>query len=270
MNIGGGIVQYPVKNEIGWSGNLSLNQRICAHFDADLSVDRVPYLDTKSSIDTNIAATRVAAMLNWHMAGCSGQAALMNSNYEPGNNVYGAYAWVMAPLVKFKAGKLLGGYSVSYSNSEESSYKPVLGVSQIVANFASNPNIEGLYNPYFTPKDLFISSALLTFNINLSKSVNFSLSGDVGYGSISNPYLYLSVVKPGDTVVNKGYSTETFVPVNASAAFNFNLGKTWVLTAKYIYHNTYFFTSNYGSIGIQKSFQHRKKSGMMTARPRHF
>lgn len=259
LNIGGGIVQYPVKNEIGWSGNLSLNQRISAHFDADLSVDHVPYLDTKTSIDTNISATRVAAMLNWHMAGWSAQAAFMNSTYETNNNVYGAYAWGLAPLVKFKTGKLSVGYSISYSNSNESSYKPVLGVSQIVANYATNPNIEGLYNPYFTPKDLFINSALLTFNVNLSKAVNFTLSGDVGYGSISNPFLYLDKDNAGNNVIKRGFSTEYFVPVNASAAFNFNLGKTWVLSAKYIYHNTYFFTSNYGSIGIQKSFQHRKK-----------
>ncbi len=262
MNLGGGIVKFPLKNDIGWSGNLALNLRISSQFDADASVDHVPYLDTRSSVDTNISATRFAAMLNWHKNSWSAQTAFLNSSYE-GNSVYGAYAWVLAPLVKFpKGGLLQGGISMSYSNSGESSYKPVLSMSGIVANSATTSVVAGIYNPYFTPNNLLVNSALVSLSLNPSKVVSINLSGDIGYGTINNPYLYLDKDNTGNNVVRRGFSMEYFVPANAIAAINFHLDKTWLLSAKYTYHNSYFFTSHYVSLGIQKSFQHhRRKQG---------
>lgn len=260
LNAGVGIVKFPIKSNIGWSGSLAVNKRISAYFDGDISLDHIPYMDTKTSVDSNVSATRVAAMLNWHMNSWSAQAAFLNSTYGDGQSVYGAYAWLMVPVVQFNVGKLLAGYSTSYSNSTESSYKAVLSLPEIIAGYAVHPNIDGLYNPYFSPNNLFINSALVSLMINPSKSVNINLSGDVGYGTIRNPYLYIDKDNSGNDVIKRDFTNENFIPVNASAAFNFNLGKTWMISAKYMYHSTFFFNSHYASLGLQKSFQNRSKA----------
>ncbi len=260
MNIGAGVVRFPVKNQTAWSGNIAFNKKISSQFDADLSLDHVPYLDTKSSVDSDVSATRFAAMLNWHARGWNAQAAFLNSTYEDNNNVYGVYAWVLAPLARFTGGQLQGGYSVSYSNSTESAYKPVLPLSELIANYPVNPTVGGIYDPYFSPNELFTNSVLLSLSLHPSKVVSINLSGDVGYGTISNPYLYLSNGGAANSVVNRGFSNESFVPANATAALNFHVARTWTISARYTYHNSYFFSSNFVGLGIQKSFQHRRKA----------
>ncbi len=250
VNIGAGIMQFPVKNETSWSANLSLNQKLSPQFDLSLSGEHVPYLDTKTSVDSNISVTKVSAMLNWHLRNWSAQAAVLNSTYPYGNtsnNVSGAYGWVLVPVIQFPHGRLSVGYSISYSSSNYNTF---------TAEYAA-PNISGIYNPYFTPNQLFINSGLLALNLNPSKKVSINFSGDVGYGTIDAPYLFLNK----DNAIERGFATQTFTPVNATAAFNFQLGNYWVLNARYIYHNTYFYTSHYACLGLQKSFVHRKKKG---------
>lgn len=254
INIGAGIMNFPVKHETGWSGILAFNQRISGHFDLDLSVDHVPYLDTKTSVDTNISATRESVALNWHLRNWSAQAAFMNSTFPDGNSVSGVYGWGLAPIAQFTGCNFLAGYSISYSNSTVNSYTSERTLSEILANYTLNRNVSGIYKPYFTPNDLFTNSLLLQLNLNPSKNVSINLAGDIGYGTINNPYLFLNNDKAGNPFIDKGYSVQSFTPANASATFNFRIARTWNLGLKYAYHNTYFFSSHYVSVGLQKSF----------------
>ncbi|MCW3124110.1 MAG: hypothetical protein JWQ38_3602 [Flavipsychrobacter sp.] len=259
LTYGGGIMKFPVKNEVSWTGELSLNQKISQQFDVDLSLDHGPYFGTKSSVDTNISAYRFAAMLNWHKNNWLAQAAFLNSLYPDNNNVYGAYAYLLAPVVVFQQGKLQLGLSSSYSNSNSNRYQSVQTLGDILSTFTPNMTIGGVYDPYFTPGDLYINSALLLFSVNASKEVSININGDVGTGSILNPYLYLDKTPSGAIYIAKGYSTEHFTPYSASFALSYHIDKTWNLSGKYTYRSTYFFNSNYASISLDKSFQHRKK-----------
>lgn len=260
INYGAGVMKFPVKNETTWTGELNINEKISQQFDVDVTVDRVPYFGTKASVDTNITATRFAAMLNWHKRNWMGQAAFLNSTFRDNNNVYSAYAWLMAPLVQFPTGKFQMGLSTSYTNSNDNRFLATKTVSEVLSNYTAGANIPGIFNPYFTPRDLYISSVLMAFNVSASKQVDINLSGDVGYGSILNPYFYLNKTSAGSVYMAKDYSTETFTPFSASFGLNYHISKTWLLTTKYTYRSTYFFNSNYVTAGLEKSFQHGKKS----------
>ncbi len=252
INVGGGLFKFPTKNGVDVSGNLSINEKLSQHFDIDVAVDEVPYLDTKTSIDSNITATRFSAMLNWHMRSWSAQVAFLNSTYPDNNNVYSVYGWVLAPIAHFpNGGGLQLGLSSSYGNANQNTFSPAYPIT-----YSSNGSIPGIYNPYFTPDNQYITSALLAMAFNFSKAVSLNINADYGYGTIKNPYLYLSTDK---VTVVKGYSNENFQPYNATVALNYHIDKTWLLSAKYIYHNTYFFTSNYVSLGLEKSFIRSKK-----------
>ncbi len=260
IDIGGGAYKFPVKNETGFTGNLSVNKKISPQFDLALGIEQSPYVDARASVDSNISVTRYSAMLNWHKRSWLGQAAVLNGTFPGNNNVYAAYLWILAPIARFSFGQLLLGGSSSFSHSERNTYTQVNSVSEIVANYGTNPSVAGVYNPYFTPDSLFINSALLSLKLDLSKKVSININGDVGYGSAQNPYLYLDKDKAGNFIVAKGYATYYFVPYDATVSFSYHINNSWLLSAKYIYHNSYFFTSNYGSLSIEKSFLSRKKN----------
>ena len=257
LNVGAGIFKFPVKNDVGFSGHLGITKKISQQFDIEVTGERVPYFDTKTSIDTNITATKLSGMLNWHKRGWKAQAAFLSSIYDNNSYVYSAYAWVMAPVYSFRTGQLNIGYSSGYSNANVNSYTYVNPLSEVLGAPANEP-ISGIYSPYFTPNNQFINAALLSFNLKIAKNLGLAINGDVGYGSINNPYLFLDKNNTGNLFVNKGYSVENFVPADASVAFNYHIDKTWLLQAKYVYRTTYFFTSNYVGIGIEKSFQDRR------------
>ncbi len=259
LSYGVGVIRFPSDNTTGWTGNLGLNKKLSQHFDLDLSADHMPYFGTKSSIDTAISVTRLSANLNFHKNNWQAQAAFLDNIYQDNNNVYTAYAWFLAPVVVFPQGKLQMGLSTSYSNSDENRYEPVASLNDIVNNYTPNAAIAGVYNPYFTPGNEYISAALLSFNVKAGNKVDIYINGDVGYGSIYNPYLYLNKDNAGNLVLVKGYSTQYFTPYNASAAIGYHIDKTWLLTGKYTHRSTYFFNSNYVAVGVEKSFQHRKK-----------
>ena len=254
INVGGGAYKFPVKNETGWSGNLDIDKKISPQFDVDVSADHVPYMDAKASVDSNISAYRFSATLNWHKRSWLGQAAVMNNVFPDNNNVYSAYLWILAPVARFSFGQLMLGFSSSYSNADKNTYAPVNSISDILANYGTTPSVLGIYSPYFTPDSMFINSALLSLKMNISKKVSVNINGDVGYGMAQNPYFYLDRNLAGTITTVKGYYTEYFVPYNAAASFNYQVDKTWFLSVKYNYHNSFFFTSNYVSLGIEKSF----------------
>ncbi len=253
-----GIMKFPVMNTVSATGNLDMNIRVSRQFDITLSGGYVPYLDTKTSIDTNVTATKLAAMLNWHKRKWLGQAALLNTIFPGNNNVYSAYAYVMAPIAGWSWGQFNIGYSTSYSNSDKNSYTAINSLHDIFAAYNASASIPGIYSPYFAPSQLYVNAGLASLELNMSKKLTLRLSGDVGYGSIWNPYLYLNKDPGGNVYVAKGYSMESFTPSDVTAALSFKINKTWLLTAKYMYRNTYFFTSNYGSIGVSKSFLHTR------------
>jgi hypothetical protein len=259
LNLGVGVFNFPVKNQVGASVHLGVTQKLSQQFDLEGVVDRVPYLDTKTSIDTNITATKLAGMLNWHRRGWKAQAAVISSMFDNNVSTYSAYAWVLAPVATFRNGQLSIGYSTSYSNSNVNSYAAVNSLGDILATYSSGQAINGVYTPYFTPDNLIVNAALVSLSLNLDKNVSLVINGDVGYGSINNPYLFLDKNSAGSVFINKGYAVENFVPGDASAVLNYHIDKTWLLQAKYVYRTTYFFTSNYIGVGVQKSFLHEDR-----------
>ena len=259
VNINAGVMRFPVKNETAFTGELELNEKLSHQFDIRLDVERVPYMDTKISIDSNITANRFAAMLNWHLRSWKAQAGFLNSTYPDNNNVYSAYAWALAPVFSFPKGQLLLGYSLSYSGANENRYAPEKKASEILAIYSSGSNIAGVYNPYFTPDKMLVNAVIGTFNVNLSSKVDISINANVGYASLSNPYFYLNASSYTNKVVYSAFSTETFVPYNGTFGLNYHIDKSWLLTAKYMYRSTYFFNSNYVSLTLNKAFIHREK-----------
>lgn len=260
LTYGAGVMQFPAGNKTSWTGKFEADKKISQHVDLDLNAQHVPYFGTKASVDTSLTVTQLSATLNIHKNNWQVQMAYLNSQYPDNNNVYTAYAWFLAPIAVFPAGVLQMGLSASYNNSDNNMYVPVNSLASIIANYYNNEGIAGVYSPYFTPNNEYIGEVLLSLNVKVSKKVSLYINGDIGYGSILNPYLYLNNGPQGSIVLDRNFSMENFVPYDASVTLNYHVSKTWFITGKYAYRSTYFFNSNNATLGIQKSFEHHKKS----------
>ena len=258
INAGGGMVKYAYKGLTDWTANLSINKKLTQQFNLELAGERGPYFDTKTSIDTNINAVKLSAKLNWSKRYWKAQLAYLNSTYVDDNYVNTAYAWILAPVEITGNAQFHLGYSVSYSNAYDSRYSSTASVSEILSHYP-DLTISGLYQPYFTPRNLWVNSVIATLHAKLSKKVDLHINTDLGYATISNPYLYLTNSN-GEVTIKREFTTAFFKPFNATVSFGYHITNTWLLTARYMYKSNYFYTSNYGGIGIEKSFVRNKKA----------
>lgn len=254
LNYGGGFIKFPSGNNTDWTASAGLLEDISPHFSFELNGEHAPYMDTRKSVDSNLSVYRVAAKLNFHKRQWSAQAAYVNTTFQDNNNVNAKYAWLLAPIWITPISKLHIGYSFSYSNSDKNRYVPTKSFSQLLNEYSPGYKIAGAYDPYFTPIEMVTNSLLFSFNIDVLPSVNFGINGDIGTGTTSNPYLYFAKDSAGPVHVATGYTSEHFTPYNVTTALNFSPGNTWLIAVRYTYRNTFFFNSNYVSIGIEKSF----------------
>jgi hypothetical protein len=256
LRYGLGIVKYPLRDSVGLTWNFALQQKITANFDAALSVDYLPYFDTKASLDTVLPYTRIIPNINWHTDKWSAQAAYRLCLFPDNNRVFSLYGWIFFPQIKFSPCELKFGLSTAYSNAYASRYAPTQTLPEILANYP-NLSVSGAYNPYFTPNNMYTNLALCSFTVTCSKRITLSAKGDLGYGSIQNPYLFLNKNSAGTVYFDKSYSTESFLPADASAALNYN-GKSFLCSVKYQYQSTYFFSSNSVAVTLTKGFWNEK------------
>ena len=264
INYGGGMVKFPTTGYTDWTANVGLVEQFAPHFNLELNGERSPYLDTRRSIDSSLSVTRFSGKLNFQKREWSAQLTYLNSSFKDNNTINTAYAWLMVPVWISQISKLHLGYSIAYANADKNSYRPSKTLSQVLSEYNSSYKIAGMYDPYFTPSEMLSNSLLFSFNLDITKAVSFSLSGDVGTATTSNPYLSLARDSAGPVHITTAFLPDHFNPYSISTGINIHPGAMWQVTARYSYKSTYFFTSNYVSVGIEKGFGRSKKRMLKT------
>ena len=263
---GGGLVKYAYQSTTDWTANIAVAQKITQQLNLELFAERAPYFDTKTSIDTNITAFRFSSKLNWTKRNWKAQFAYLTSIYADDNYVNSAYAWIIAPLEITDKAQFHLGYSISYSNAYDSRYSSTQSVPEILSHYP-DLTISGIYQPYFTPRNLWVNSIIATLHAKLSKKMDLGINADVGYATISNPFLYLTN-STGDVTIKRDFTTAFFKPFNALITLGYHIDNTWLVTAKYNYKTNYFYTSNFVGVGIEKSFLKNKRKAAPRKEPK--
>jgi hypothetical protein len=185
-----------------------------------------------------------------------GRAAFQQQHFDDGNNNRTSYFWLLAPIINKNKISFKLGYSFSYANADNNSFKPKnpLSFPNIV-----NTAVEGIYSPYFTPSDQTTHAALAYLKINFSKNVSFTSNINIGvYAHASHPYLYVD--KKGSTYfINKNYSDLSYTPMEISSEFQFKLSKSLIMTGNYTYSSLIFFKYNLGGLQLKYLFINDKK-----------
>jgi len=258
-----GLVKFPVKKSISWTGNLEIDKIFIRHLAISLQAERNPYFYTLSSIDKRIIDNHGSFRLGWNdLKNWNGQVSFDFHQYPGDNNyLYGFSAWIFAPPVKFSVFELRLGYGYNYSTAQKNHFVPEKSLSEILANYDPSVQIKGIYNPYFTPKDQGIHSFLAGINISPGKVVKFTINGNFGiYATAEIPYFFLDYNAQSTLEIMNGFIKERFFPVRVNAVTTVLASKTVNIKVEYAYNETYYFSSHYAGIGLTINFWNGRKT----------
>ncbi|HMQ69315.1 MAG TPA: tetratricopeptide repeat protein [Ignavibacteria bacterium] len=256
-----GVFEYPDNSKADWTANIYLKKVFGKYFTADLMADHTPYLNTLISVDTTLSNYNFSASLGWDdISSVSGKAGYLYSLFPKSKYVYAAYGWIYSPPVKFSGFEIKPGYSFNYSNSSNNTFRALNSVDEIISNYYYDRYIDGIYDPYFTPKDQLINSGLLSINYTPSEGLQFGLNLNIGiYSTVKNPYLYLNSDSTGQIYIDKSYSKEKFYPATVNFFTGYQISEKMLLRLQYDYQKTNFYINNYFGISYILSFWNGKE-----------
>lgn len=247
-----GLVQYPGDHSSDWISRVSLDQRILKHLSLTIERERKPYFNTVTSIDTVVVTRRFFASLNLNNdGGVSGKIGFEKNSFEDENDVSTAYGYLLSPPIKLGKVNILLGYSYAYHDAREDRFRPAESLPEIIASQGKGNSIAGYYDPYFTPLQQSIHSAVFSFLIHAGPAVKLGMNVSPAFmASTWNPYFYLESKGVGKYTLVKDYSKISFHPVEGSAYLEWKTGKKFMMRAEYAYRHTFFYESHFVALNL--------------------
>ncbi|MCD6112841.1 MAG: tetratricopeptide repeat protein [Bacteroidales bacterium] len=246
-----GIISYSANNDLNYTWKLGLYKNFLKNFNLGLKAERSAYSSSVMSLDELLLRKSYTVFLEYYKEKkWNAKTAFNIQNFPDNNSVKTFYVWVLSPAIKISAFDIYIGYSYNYMNSENNRFASVLPLNEIIEN--PDEKIQGVYNPYFTPKDQYSHSALCNISIKPSKNIIFKLYSTIGfYSKTKNPYLYLDNNEADEIILKKDYYQTDFTPMNIGGSFKYNLSEKIIFDAEYYYLQTFYFHSNNYKIGIK-------------------
>ncbi|MDB5153654.1 MAG: hypothetical protein JWR54_2405 [Mucilaginibacter sp.] len=247
-----GAYKSPADNSTSWTGKLELDQKLSSSFSISAFADRKPYFYTLSSLQQAVTENTygIALALNkpesW--MGWAGY----NQQQFMDNNVIQSYgAWLLTPPLKLSDLSFYIGYAANYSNANKDQYIATSTVNQVLLT----NNFNGIYMPYFTPKNQLETSVLASISFKPSSSFKFSVNSRIGvYTTADKPYFYLNYSASNQLIIQKDFYSQKYVPVEINGKLNYDISQKTSLEVGYTYLKTFFYNSNIARLGLNFKF----------------
>lgn len=222
------------------TGTLGVSQKIYNHFSLELTAARRPYQFTVASIRDPLMQTSAAAALSYNnIDRLIGKAAYERQFFPDDNVLTNAYIYALGAIVNKPVFHLDLGYSLSYSNSEENTFRPVEEISNL-AGYSSQ--IPGIYDPYFSPQNQVVNSLLVSARIVPARFLTIKARGNYGfYAKADNPSLF-ATRNPGNNMrIEKFYSPLEYTPLELVGELEFNISEGFSLSTNYQFSRLFFY-----------------------------
>jgi len=256
-------------NKIAFNGSLLLNKHIYKYLSAEINTSYKPYLLTNTSLDMNIMELKYGLDFIWNNPNGFMAKAGFNINQFPSfNNLYyTGSAWLMSPKLKVSFFDFRIGYGFSYSDAKVNTYETKDSLQGIIDNswneetntFEPLTNIDGYYNPFFTPSKQMVNSAIVSINAKPIKPLNINLTGSFGFYSITdNPSLNLEYEEGKETEEYQGafiktyFSKEQYFPLDIGAKVSYDILQNFNTGVYYNYLSTKYYKSH--QVGINAKY----------------
>ncbi len=235
--------------------DLNLNQDFLDKISLRLSAERSPYFYTTSSLLQPVMynAFNVSVIFS-DASGISGKLFAGRQFFMDGNQIDNVYAWVLSPRFGGEKLKINVGYSYNYTNSNVNHYESKYTLDEILADYKPG-QLEGIYNPYFTPIKQNIHSVLATLSLRTDKKIEWQLKNSLGLFSYADiPYLYLDRMQNNNLFINSGFSKEYKVPFEIALIATYHINEFTTLNASYTYTENFFYYNNLFNLNLKHIF----------------
>lgn len=268
LNINAGVFKYPNNNTITWTGNIDIDKTFIRHLILSAKAEHKPYIYTLSSLDSPLSENHYNLTLNWNNPDSWNGKISYDIHQFDNNYTSSLSGWVVTPPLKVSIVDFRVGYGYNYSTSKENRFVSKKTIAEILdtnnyyndITYFSHIQIEGVYNPYFTPYKQKVHTALVSIAIHPLKTLDLGIKASYGFkAEVQTPYLYLNNDASSNIIIEKNYFTKNYSPLEINAYATFKINNKTILKAEYTYSKTNFYKSNYVGLGLKMSLFNEKK-----------
>jgi tetratricopeptide (TPR) repeat protein len=217
--VGGGLVQRSFGEASDWTASATLGGRLPHTIKLYATFEREPYTRTVRSLGTAIMVRSIEGGARWGTPGTwMGELIARRETYPDDNTASTAYAWILAPLLRRRTATVHAGYGFSSQSADENRFTPRGDIN--VPPGQAPITVPGEYNPYYTPKDLRVHSALASMRVH--PGGRWTLEGNARYALSARDEAPVLVgeASPPNVVVTRGFYERSFTPWNARGSLD--------------------------------------------------
>jgi hypothetical protein len=217
-----GVVQRSAGGTRDLTGRLSVGRRLTSELSIRGRVEQSRYTNTAASIFTETMVRMLDATAEWrNPRGWLAEAVARQERFPDDNLVGTGYAWLLAPLVHRTGGDLRVGYSFAIQDAKRNTFVARRPVPNVPPGQGA-PVVEGVYAPYWTPRDLQVHSLLAAATARQGPHLSWSANGSYGVSARDDAPVLTAVPNPGalEADVVRTFYRRSFHPWMARASLD--------------------------------------------------
>jgi Tfp pilus assembly protein PilF len=221
LSAGGGVVDRSFGASLDWTARATLGVRLPGSVVLQAKYARSPYTNTVRSLDQGIMAQTLEANARFGKAASwNGELGARHEIYPDSNSVSSGFGWILAPLASGEDGTLHIGYGFTAQSAVESRFLPQGDVN--VRPGDPPTMIPGEYNPYYTPNNLRVHSALANVTLRPSRQLRIEAGGGYALNAHEEAPVLYAVASPPSVTVERTYYDRSFKPWSARGSIDWN------------------------------------------------
>jgi len=150
----------------------------------------------------------------------NGELGARHEIYPDDNSVSSGFGWILAPLASGEKGALHIGYGFTAQSAAESRFLPQADVS--VRPGDPPTMIPGEYNPYYTPDNLRVHSALANVSVRPTRQLRIEAGGRYALSAREDAPVLYGVASPPSATVGRTFYERSFTPWSARGTMDWN------------------------------------------------
>ena len=244
VSINGGIFKFP-SEEYDFTGGINIRKNLFKYSVIDVNIQRKPYLAINPN-DKKTLQNIFVISLKWDKPDSWTGKLSFNFYQFPAvdNSYYSASSWLLSPSVQLFGLNIRLGYGFNYSDSKRSNFVPKESIDNILSDFDYLSVIKGVYNPFFSPNEQLVNSAVIAMSYKPTQ--NLSIGFNVNYGFLAktnSPYFYIHEADNGELSIVQEFFRDNYNPLQIDSNISYVFSSGITVTAYHTYQSTNYYIS---------------------------
>jgi len=218
---GAGVVDRSFGEPLDWTARITLGARLPRTVILEAKYARTPYTNTVRSLDSEVMVQTLEANVRWGSTRkWNGQLGARHEIYPDDNSVSSGFGWILAPISSREAASLHIGYGFTAQSAAESRFLPQGDVN--VRPGEPPAMVPGEYNPYYTPNNLRVHSALANASVRPTSQLRIEAGGRYALSAQEDAPVLYAVATPPSATVERTFYERSFKPWSARGSIDWN------------------------------------------------